>query len=84
MREVKGQQFFHCFEFDDDAVFDQKVDSIAGFDVDALIHHWETNLVLEMQTIHSKLMMQTRTVCAFEPGHGMVHIVMAWRFWRCL
>jgi hypothetical protein len=66
LREVKGKQFFHCFEFDDDAVFDQKVDSIAGFDPDALIHNWETNLVLEMQAVHSKLIMQTRTVCAFE------------------
>ena len=29
---MKGKKFLHCFDFDDDAVFDQEVDSIAGVD----------------------------------------------------
>ena len=33
---VNREQFLHCFEFDDDAVFDKKVDSIAGSDLDCL------------------------------------------------
>jgi hypothetical protein len=37
LRNMQGQQPFHCFEFDDDAVFDQKVDSISSFDLDAFV-----------------------------------------------
>ena len=66
LRDVERQHFFHCFEFDDDAVFDKKIDSISSLDLDALVNHGQADLVLKMQSIKRKLIVQTCAVGTFQ------------------
>lgn len=71
---MKGQQFFHSFELDDDAVFDQKIGPVPGLDTHALINDRQTNLMLELQTIYDELVVQPGAVSTFQqagPKGGM-------------
>src|SRR5665213_1772894 len=66
LRHMEGKQLFHCFQFKDDAVFDQKIDSVARVDLDAGIDHRESYLVAEGDAIFLELIAQTRVVSAFQ------------------
>ena len=63
---MKGQQLFHGFEFHNDAIFDEEIDSIASVQSDASIFNRQPNLVLKMQTSKGELVLQARLIRAFE------------------
>src|SRR5262245_46016299 len=66
---VQRQQFFNGFDFDDDAVFEQEVDSIAGVESYAAVHDRQTNLVLKLYAARHELMAETSAVRTFQqPG----------------
>ena len=66
LRKVQRKQFFNCFDFDDDAVFDNKVDAIGGIQLNTLIDDRKPNLMRENYSILSELIAETRIVRALE------------------
>jgi hypothetical protein len=59
---MNRKQFFNCFDLDDDAVFNQKVDSVSAVDGDALIEDGQADLALKTQSIGGELVLQAGTV----------------------
>ena len=79
LSEMEGKQFLHCFQFDDDAVFDQEVDSIARVNLNPVVDDWESCLMLESDTVLRKLITQTRIVRAFKASRADCRV----HFHRC-
>jgi hypothetical protein len=63
---VEGQQLFNRLDLDDDAVFDQEVDSIASLEGLTAIDNREANLVFHVQATQSEFVQETGGVGAFE------------------
>ena len=63
---MQRKQFLNCFEFHDDAVFDNKVDAICGIQLNALIDDRKPNLMCENYSILGELIAEARVVRAFE------------------
>ena len=66
LRQMKGKQFLHRLQFDDDAIFDKEVDPIAGVNVHAVVNDRKPGLMLKGETILSELVTQARVVGALE------------------
>lgn len=47
LRGMQWQQFLHSLELDDDAIFNQEVDSIPGFELNAVVCDRQADLVLK-------------------------------------
>src|SRR2546429_3089080 len=63
---MKGQQFFHRFQFNDYAVFDNEVDSIGSIELDAVVDDRESHLMCEGNAVFGELITETRVIGAFE------------------
>ena len=63
---VNRQQFFDTFDLDDEAIFDNEIDSIRGGEFDSAIHNRQPNLVLKLQAVFSELLADARMVGALE------------------
>jgi hypothetical protein len=63
---MQGYQFFHSLDLDNDAIFNEKVDTVSGLKFDAFINNREPHLVLEMQAVDAELVVEARLVCAFK------------------
>jgi len=64
--EMKRKQCFHGLKFDDDAVFDEKVDAISRIQRHILIRDRKPDLMRELQSIDTKLVGEASVVGAFE------------------
>ena len=53
---------FHAFDFDNEAAFDNEVDSIRNRNRDTLIHDWKFDLMLEPQACLGEFVIQTGVV----------------------
>src|SRR5215831_5809790 len=66
---MEREQFLDGFKFHHDTVFNDEIDAVRTFELDALIDDRQTNLMSEFQTLFGKLISKTRVVGAFEaPG----------------
>jgi hypothetical protein len=63
---VERQYLLDRFQFDDDAVFDETIDSVATFKLSVAIDDWQPDLVLEMQTREAKFVFEAGMVSAFK------------------
>ena len=71
---VDGKQLFNTFEFNDEAVFNDEVDTIGGGELHAFVNDRQMNLVLKMQASLRQFIEQTSVVRALEeagPECGM-------------
>src|SRR5258708_6034585 len=66
LSEMKGKQFLHCLQFDDDAVFDQKIDPVSRVDLNALIYNGKSDLMLKRDTIQPELVAEASIVGALQ------------------
>ena len=66
LRQVERMQFFHCFQLDDYASFNNEVDSIAGIDLNALMNDRQSDLMLKGHAIFRQLISQASVVSALE------------------
>ena len=74
--EVQRLQSLHCFEFHDNAVFDNEVDSVRRVQLDSLISDGQPHLMPERQSVLRELITPARVVRAFKAARpeGGVHL----------
>ena len=66
---MQREQFFHRLEFDDDAVFDKKIDSVSGIQMNFAVHDRQPTLVFKVQASQRQLMKQACVIGTFQqPG----------------
>lgn len=63
---VEWQYLLDGLQFDDDAVFDEKIDSVAAFELSVAVDDWQSDLVLELQTGEATFVFETGMVSALE------------------
>jgi hypothetical protein len=66
LSEVQREQFLHRLEFDDDAVFDDEVNSVGGIELNAIIDDWKPDLMHEVDSIFRQLVAETRVIRTFQ------------------
>ena len=66
LRQMERMQFFNRLQFNDDAVFDKKVYAVPGIDLNTVVDHRKSRLVLERDSIFCQLIAETRVVRAFK------------------
>jgi len=57
---------FDALDFDDQAFFDDEIDTERGGEFDALVNDGQVNFVLDIQSGLCELVVQTGSACAFE------------------
>jgi hypothetical protein len=70
LRGVERQQFFHCFEFHDHAVFDKEIDSVPGIKLKAFIKNGQTKLVLKLHSSDCEFVKKASGVGAFKQSRS--------------
>ena len=72
---VNWKQFGNCFQFYDDLVLDQQVDSISNVDGNAFIEDWHGKFRLDGNIPESEVLNEALSVRALEQAgtHGRVH-----------
>jgi hypothetical protein len=63
---MQGEQFFHCLEFNEYAVFNNEVDSISGFELYAVVDDGKPNLMPETDPVDGQLMTEACVVSALQ------------------
>jgi hypothetical protein len=64
--KMQREQFLHCFEFENDAVFDDEIDSVSGVQLNAVIDDRKPHLMCERDTVLRELIAETCVVSAFK------------------
>jgi hypothetical protein len=59
---MNGRDQLTCLQFNDDDVFNQKVDSITDLKVDRVVDDWQRHLSLDTQASFSQFVEQTRFI----------------------
>jgi hypothetical protein len=70
LSQMERQQFLHCLQFDDDAIFDEKVDAISSVESYVLINDRKFYLMTEFKSVGAKLIGETRLVSAFQTSRA--------------
>jgi hypothetical protein len=65
-RKCGTLKFFHTFDFEDQAVFDNEVDSISDGQLYLFVNQWQTNLVFNVQSGIAELVEHASVVRAFQ------------------
>jgi hypothetical protein len=79
---MQGQQFFHSLELDDDAIFNQEVDSIPGFELNAVVSDRQADLVLKLQSGYGKLVVKAGLICALQQTCAENGMNLVRRIWN--
>lgn len=66
LRLMNGIDCFYAFDFDDDDVLDDQVNSISQIDPLAVINHWESRLLGNRKALLPKLVSKAGFIGAFE------------------
>ena len=66
LSEMKGKQFLHCLQFDDDAVFDKEVDPVSRIYSNALIYDRKPHLMFKSNTVQPELVAKASIVRTFQ------------------
>ncbi len=63
---MEWQYLLDGLQFDDDAVFDEKIDSVAAFKLSVTVDDWQPDLVLELQTGEAKFVFEAGMISALK------------------
>jgi hypothetical protein len=76
LRDVKREQLFNGLQFDDDAVFDEKVYAVARVDLNVVVKDGQPELMIETDAILLQLISKTSIVGALQAAgaQSCVHL----------